>query len=43
MLALAGELPGIEIRLVSGLRPGAVAAALAGDPAAGGTLIRATD
>lgn len=40
MLDLAAQLPRLDIRIVSGLRPGAVAAALAGDPAAGGTLIR---
>lgn len=40
MLDLAARLPRLEIRILSGLRPGAVAAALAGDPAAGGTLIR---
>ena len=39
MLALADDLPQMEIRILSGLRPGAVAAALQGDPEAGGTLI----
>lgn len=41
MLALVARRPGLEVRIVSGLRPGAVAAALAGDAAAGGTVIRA--
>jgi len=41
MLDLAEAFPGLEIRIISGLRPGAVAAALAGDPDMGGTLIRA--
>lgn len=39
MLDLAARLPRMEIRILSGLRPGAVAAALAGDPDAGGTRI----
>ncbi|MBK7782016.1 MAG: hypothetical protein IPJ58_14860 [Ardenticatenia bacterium] len=41
MLDLAAALPQLEIRILSGLRPGAVAAALVGDPAAGGTVIAA--
>jgi isopentenyl phosphate kinase len=40
MLALVARRPGLEVRIVSGLRPGAVAAALAGDGGAGGTVIR---
>ena len=39
MLAAAAAAPDMEVRIVSGLRPGAVAAALAGDPDAGGTLV----
>jgi isopentenyl phosphate kinase len=39
MLGLVGRLPGLEVRIVSGLRPGAIAAALAGEPDAGGTVI----
>lgn len=41
LLALATALPDLDIRIVSGLRAGAVAAALAGDPLAGGTIIAA--
>ena len=39
MLDLAAALPQLQIRVLSGLRPGAVAAALAGDDTAGGTVI----
>jgi len=41
MLALVARRPGLEVRIVSGLRPGVVLAALAGDAAAGGTVIGA--
>lgn len=41
MLDLVEARPGLEVRILSGLRPGAVAAALAGAPEAGGTLITA--
>jgi isopentenyl phosphate kinase len=41
MVALVAAQPQVEVRILSGLRPGAVASALAGDPAAGGTMIRA--
>jgi len=41
MLDLVARRPETEVRILSGLRPGAVAAALAGEAAAGGTLIRA--
>ena len=40
MLRLVERCPDIEVRIVSGFRPGAVAAALAGDATAGGTVIR---
>jgi isopentenyl phosphate kinase len=40
MVDLVGELPGLEVRLVSGERPGALQAALLGSEFAGGTLIR---
>lgn len=43
MLDLVARRPDIEVRIVSGLREGAVAAALAGGEAAGGTVIRAGD
>lgn len=39
MLALLDRQPEIDIRIVSGLRPGAVAAALSGRPDAGGTRL----
>jgi isopentenyl phosphate kinase len=40
LVALADELPGLTARILSGERPGALQAALAGRPeAAGGTLI----
>ncbi|MCS6844036.1 MAG: isopentenyl phosphate kinase [Caldilineales bacterium] len=42
MCRLAAQQPGLEVRLVSGLRPGAVAAAVLGRPEAGGTVIRAS-
>lgn len=41
MCALVEAYPQLEVRLVSGLRPGALYAALLGLPEAGGTLIRA--
>jgi hypothetical protein len=41
MLALVEQAPGFEVRVLSGLRPGAVRAALDGLPTAGGTLLRA--
>lgn len=41
MIQLARDLPGLEIRVLSGLRPGAVAAGLSGDAGAGGTVIAA--
>lgn len=41
LLDLAEAAPGLEVRIVSGLRPGAVAAALAGGAGAGGTVIAA--
>lgn len=41
MCRLVDQQPGLEVRLISGLRPGAVAAALLGRPDAGGTVIRA--
>lgn len=41
MLDAVQRHPGLVVHIVSGLRPGAVAAALAGDRAAGGTTIRA--
>jgi isopentenyl phosphate kinase len=41
MLDLVQALPGLEVRVLSGLRPGAVVAALDGAPGAGGTLIHA--
>jgi isopentenyl phosphate kinase len=39
MLDLVADRPRTEVRIVSGLRPGAVAAALTGEPEAGGTLL----
>jgi isopentenyl phosphate kinase len=39
MLALVERRPGLVVHIVSGLRPGAVPAALAGDPSAGGTRL----
>ena len=39
LLALAAARPALEIRIVSGLRPGAVAAALRGAVDAGGTVV----
>jgi isopentenyl phosphate kinase len=39
MLALAERQPGLELRIVSGLRPGAVPSALSGRPDAGGTRL----
>jgi isopentenyl phosphate kinase len=41
MLGLVTTHPALEVRIVSGLRPGAVEAALGGAPQAGGTVIRA--
>jgi len=41
LLALAMALPALEIRIVSGLRAGAVVAALAGEDEAGGTVVSA--
>ncbi len=41
MLDLLDVVPDVEVRILSGLRPGAVAAALAGQAQAGGTVIRA--
>ncbi len=41
MLELVERVPDAEVRILSGLRPGAVAAALVDDPDAGGTVIRA--
>jgi isopentenyl phosphate kinase len=41
MVELAEAQPGLEVRILSGLRPDAVRAALAGEPDAGGTVIRA--
>lgn len=41
MLDLVARRPALEVRIVSGLRPGAVMAALEGRPEAGGTRIRA--
>ena len=40
MVDLLAACPRLEVRVVSGLRPGAVRAALAGDDAAGGTVLR---
>lgn len=40
MLALVALGQVVEVRIISGLRPGAVAAALAGEAGAGGTVIR---
>ncbi len=40
MVAAVEAQPELEVRILSGLRPGAVVAALRGDPEAGGTLIR---
>jgi hypothetical protein len=40
MVDLVRELPGLEVRLVSGERPGALQATLLGSQSAGGTLIR---
>lgn len=39
MLDLLATMPEVEVRIVSGLRPGAVAAALAGSATAGGTRL----
>jgi isopentenyl phosphate kinase len=39
MAALAGELPGLTVHFLSGLRPGALQSALLDPPAAGGTLL----
>ncbi len=41
MLDLVAEQPELEVRILSGLRPGALIAALRDDPAAGGTRILA--
>jgi isopentenyl phosphate kinase len=41
MFDLVLAVPDVEVRIVSGLRAGAVRAALEGDPGAGGTVIRA--
>jgi isopentenyl phosphate kinase len=41
MLDLVAEQPEIEVRILSGLRPGAVLAALQGRADAGGTVLRA--
>ncbi len=41
MLDAVARQPGLEVRIVSGLRPGAVGAALAGADDAGGTVIQA--
>ena len=39
MVALAGELPGLTVHFLSGLRPGALQSALLDPPTAGGTLL----
>lgn len=41
LLDLVESMPGLEVRIVSGLRPGAVAAALEGADGAGGTVVAA--